>query len=77
MNLKPNAIREKDETAKMVPGWLERTRLLWIVVHRLRRVARGHFFLKPTSYTIYTKASPDQRVTVDVPKPTAVWWTRI
>ena len=33
--------------------------------------------LRATSYAIYTKASPDRRVTFDVPKPTAVWWNRI
>jgi glycosyltransferase involved in cell wall biosynthesis len=77
MNLKPNALREKDETARMIPGWLKATRLLWIGAHRLRRLSRGHFSLPPTSYAIYTKVSPDRRVTVEVPNPTAVWWNRI
>jgi len=77
MNLKPNAIREKNETAKMMPGWVRLLKPLWVVNHRLRRVAHGHFSLKPTSYAIYTKASPDRRVTIDVPKPTAVWWNRM
>ena len=77
MNLKPNAIREKDETAKMIPAWLKLTRWLWVLNHRLRRVWHGHFTLRATSYAIYTKASPDRRVTIDVPKPTAVWWNRI
>lgn len=77
MNLKPNAIREKKETAQMVPAWLRLLRPLWIVNHRLRRVRAGHFRLKPTSYAIYTRQSPDRRVTVEVPKPTAVWWNRL
>jgi glycosyltransferase involved in cell wall biosynthesis len=77
MNLKPNALREKAETAKMVPAWLRLLRPLWILNHRLRRLTRGHFRLKPTSYGIYTKASPDRRVTIDVPRPTAVWWNRL
>ena len=77
MNLKPNAIREKGETEKMIPTWLKLTRLFWILNHRLRRVWHGHFSLRATSYAIYTKASPDRRVTIDVPKPTAVWWNRI
>ena len=77
MNLKPNAIREKDETARMIPAWLKFMRPLWILNHRLRRVWHGHFFLGSTSYAIYTKASPDRRVTVAVPKPTAVWWNRM
>lgn len=77
MNLKPNAIREKDETAKMIPGWLRRLKPLWIMSHRLRRLRAGHFRLKPMSYAIYTKQSPTRRVTIDVAKPTAVWWERL
>jgi glycosyltransferase involved in cell wall biosynthesis len=77
MNLKPNAIREKNETAKMVPAWVKLLKPVWIVAHRVRRMMHGHFSLKPTSYAIYTKASPDRRVTVDVLKPTPIWWNRI
>lgn len=77
MNLKPNAIREKGETQKMAPAWLRALKPVWIGHHRLRRLAAGHFSLKPTSYSIYTLKSPDQRVKVDVPKPTAVWWNRL
>ena len=77
MNLKPNAIREKNETAKMVPLWVKLLKPLWILHHRLRRVQHGHFNLKATSYAIYTQASPAQRVTFDVPNPTPIWWNRI
>lgn len=77
MNLKPNAIREKNETARMVPAWRRLLKPLWIVNHRVRRLRAGHFQLKATSYSIYTKRSPDRRVTIDVPKPTAVWWNRL
>jgi glycosyltransferase involved in cell wall biosynthesis len=77
MNLKPNAIREKNETARMVPVWLRLLKPLWILNHRLRRLRAGHFRLAATSYTIYTKQSPARRVTIDVPKSTAVWWNRL
>ncbi len=77
MNLKPNAIREKKATNAMVPGWIKALKPFWILNHRLRRLRHGHFNLKPTSYAVYTKASPDRRVTFDVPKPTAVWWNRL
>jgi glycosyltransferase involved in cell wall biosynthesis len=77
MNLKPNARREKKETAKMVPSWLRMLRPLWILNHRLRRLRAGHFHLKPTRYAIYTKQNPDRRVTIEVPHPTAVWWNRL
>ncbi|MGB7748494.1 MAG: glycosyltransferase [Verrucomicrobiia bacterium] len=77
MNLKPNAIREKQETAAMTPGWVRTLKPVWIVQHRLRRLAAGHFSLQPTNYSIYTLPSPEQRVLFDVPKPTAVWWNRL
>jgi glycosyltransferase involved in cell wall biosynthesis len=77
MNLKPNAIREKNETAAMTPGWVRMLKPVWIAHHRLRRLTAGHFSLPPTSYSIYTLASPEQRVRFDVSKPTAVWWNRL
>jgi len=77
MNLKPNAIREKAATDAMIPGWVKATKPLWVLNHRLRRLRAGHFNLQPTRYNIYTQASPDQRVTIEVPKPTAVWWNRL
>ena len=75
--LSPGGERETAETAAMVPLWVKTLKPLWIVRHRLRRLAAGHFKLDPTNYSIYTKASLDRRVTVDVPKPTAVWWNRL
>jgi glycosyltransferase involved in cell wall biosynthesis len=77
MNLKPNAIREKHDTDKMIPAVARALRPFSILHHRLRRLAAGHFRLEPTSYQIYTLDSPAQRVTFDVPKPTAVWWSRL
>ncbi len=77
MNLKPNAIRERNETAALAPRWVRMLKPVWIVHHRLRRLAAGHFSLKPTNYSIYTLHSPMQRVQFEVPKPTAVWWNRL
>ncbi len=77
MNLKPNAIREKAETDRMTPGWVRAFKPVWVAHHRLRRLAAGHFNLKPGSYSIYTLKSAGQRVRFDVAKPTAVWWNRL
>lgn len=77
MNLKPNAIREKNETLAMAPSWMRLLKPVWIGHHRLRRLAAGHFSLKPTRYSIYTLQSPERRVVIDVPKPTAVWRNRM
>lgn len=77
MNLKPNALREKAETNAMCPPWVELLRPVWIAQHRLRRIAAGHFHLKPTSYDIFTLAKPALRTRFDVPRPTAVWQSRM
>jgi len=77
MNLKPNAIREKKETEQMTPTWVRALRPFWVLQHRLRRLMAGHFSLKPMNYQIYTLDSPDRRVTIEVAKPTAVWWNRL
>jgi glycosyltransferase involved in cell wall biosynthesis len=77
MNMKPNAIREKAETDAMIPRWVRALKPAWIIHHRLRRIAAGHFSLKPMSYEIYTLSSPERRVKFDVARPTAVWWNRL
>jgi hypothetical protein len=61
----------------MIPPWLRPLRPLWIASHLWRRWRAGHFSLAATSYAIYTKRSPAQRVEFKVSKPTAVWWNRI
>lgn len=76
MNLKPNALREMSETLAMAPAWAKMLRPALIGHHRLRRLAAGHFFLRPVRYSIYTLNSADRRVEFDVQKPTAIWWNR-
>lgn len=77
MNLKPNALRELAIALAMPPRWVQFLKPLWIVHHRLRRIAAGHFALKPTAYSIFTFESPDRRVRFEVPKPTGVWRNRM
>jgi glycosyltransferase involved in cell wall biosynthesis len=76
MNLRPNAIREKQETRKMAPCWIWPLKPLMIFHHRLRRMAAGHLNLPPMSYEIYTLESPERRVKFDVPRPTSIWRSR-
>jgi hypothetical protein len=61
----------------MIPPWVKALKPVWVLQHRLRRLAAGHFSLKPMSYSIYTRQSPERRVTFNVAKPTAVWWNRL
>jgi glycosyltransferase involved in cell wall biosynthesis len=75
--LSPESVREIEVTAMMAPKWVRLLKPAWVVHHRLRRLAAGHFSLKPTSYSIYTLNSPAQRVRFDVPKPTVIWWDRL
>lgn len=77
MNMKPNAIRERRVTDKMIPKWLRPFKYLWIASHRVRRILAGHFNVPGTSYEIYTLDNPGQRTEFTVKQPTAVWWNRI
>jgi len=75
--LSPRAVRETKETLAMAPGWVRALKPVWIARHRLRRLAAGHFSLKPASHSFYTLQSPDHRVRLDAPKPTGIWWNRM
>ena len=75
--LSPTGKREFAETIAAAPRWVRLLKPVWTVHHRLRRLAAGHFSLKPTRYEIYTSASPERRVPFDVPRPTAVWRSRL
>jgi glycosyltransferase involved in cell wall biosynthesis len=77
MMLKPNAQLERAKTKRMIPPGVRLLKQFWVAHHRLRRLAAGHFALKPTSYSLYTRKSPEKRLTIHVPKPTAVWWNRL
>ena len=77
MNLKPNASREMAETKAMIPAWVRPLKAFWILHHRLRRLAAGHFNTKPTSYSIYTLLHKNERQTFRVAMPTGVWRNRL
>jgi glycosyltransferase involved in cell wall biosynthesis len=76
LGLSPAAVREYQKTLAMTPRWVRALRPFWIAHHTLRRLAAGHFSLKPTSYSIYTLQSPGRRARFEVPKPTALWRNR-
>jgi glycosyltransferase involved in cell wall biosynthesis len=73
MNLKPNAIREKEVTVSMRPGYVQRFFPAFVFYHRLRLLANGVFFQKPFDFSLYTVNSPDKRVAQHVAKPGYVW----
>jgi glycosyltransferase involved in cell wall biosynthesis len=73
MNLKPNAMRERAEVLNKAPAWARKGSRLLHSAFQVSRFLQGGYHQKALSYSIYTKASPDQRVTFDVPKPTPFW----
>ena len=73
MNLKPNALREKEEKVRMTPPWVKRLSPAIIFYHRLRMLASGAYFQGPFDFSLYTPASPAQRVTRRAARPTALW----
>jgi glycosyltransferase involved in cell wall biosynthesis len=77
LSFMPNAIEEKKITSEMIPSWVKKTKLLWIIQHRLRRLIAGHFIMKPSSYSAYTLNCPDRRTIFTVGKPTSIWWNRL
>jgi hypothetical protein len=77
LSLNPSVHGEIARMHSMIPPWVRVLKPVWIAHHRLRRLAAGHFRLPPDGYSIYTLASPDRRVTFEVPHPTAVWKNRM
>jgi glycosyltransferase involved in cell wall biosynthesis len=73
MNLKPNAIREKQIKAGQTPRWIKTSWPIFVLIHRLRVLKRGAFSQGPFDYSLYTPASPEKRVQRHVAKPTALW----
>ncbi len=73
MNLKPNAVREKQIKASQIPAWIRRSWWLFMAAHRLRMLKRGAYSQPPFDFSLYTPASPDKRKLQHVARPTAVW----
>jgi glycosyltransferase involved in cell wall biosynthesis len=73
MNLLPNAQREKAMFCQSAPWWVRLSRPFWILHHRLRRLAAGHYRAAAFSFSLYTEASPCSRVTRHVEKSTYRW----
>lgn len=76
MNLKPNAIREKRLSQRMIPAWGRWFYRPLLQVHRVRAVCARLYWENPFTYSLYTLANPAKRTDVFVPKPTGVWWKR-
>lgn len=76
LSLKPSFLRERQLTVRMRPWWAHWFRWPLHQVHRLRALFNGVYWERPFSYSIYTRAHPEQRTDFFVAKPTAIWWQR-
>ena len=70
MSTGPNARREARELFQSAPFWVRGLRPLFVLQHRLRRLAGGMYSQKPFAYEVFTLASPDRRQRYDVSRPT-------
>jgi glycosyltransferase involved in cell wall biosynthesis len=73
MNLKPNAARERAEKQRLTPWWVWRLEKPFILNYRLQLLLRPPLLVRPFDYTLYTLASPQQRVLRHVDRPTSIW----
>jgi glycosyltransferase involved in cell wall biosynthesis len=77
MNLKSNAVREKEEKWNMAPLWVKFLRYPILIHNRCRVFARSAPFHRPFEYSLYTLASPGQRVTRHAARTTSFWKSRL
>lgn len=73
LSLDPRAREETKRFYACSPAWLRRLRPVILLHHRLSRLWRGVYFQKPFTYSVYTPASPDQRVLQSAARPTFRW----
>ena len=69
MSAGENARRENRELRESAPWWARKLRRLIILRHRLRRLLGGMYSQKPFSYELFTLASPERRVRIEVERP--------
>jgi len=70
MGAGPNARRENRELCQSAPFWARQLKPLFILQHRLRRLAGGMYRQEPFAYEIFTPASPGRRQRYEVGHPT-------
>lgn len=72
----PAAQREREIKVEMTPAWIRRLRWPLVQLNRTRQLLRGTYRQKPFNYSLYTHASPNQRVDIAVENPTCFWRSR-
>jgi len=72
----PAAQREREIKVSLTPMWIRRCQWPLVQVNRARNLLRGAYRQSPFAYSLYTHASPSQRVEIRVANPTCFWRTR-
>jgi len=72
LGLSETALREAREMHARAPGWVRALKPVWILQHRLRRIAGGIYRQPPFSFSLYTQAQPG-RIERHVARPTGRW----
>ncbi len=70
MSVAPNARREARELHQSAPYWARGLKPLFVLQHRLRRLAGGMYAQPPFAYDVFTLASLDRRQHYEVTRPT-------
>lgn len=76
LGLSPTNQREVERWNHMIQGWARALKPVLVGHHQLRMIARGAFFVKPFTYSIYTQDSPERRQDFQAAKPTPLWHGR-
>ena len=69
MGRNPNVQRERAALVAGAPGWARWVRPFIVFRYRLHRLLSGHYSRQPFSYALYTKESPNARVTMQTRSP--------
>jgi glycosyltransferase involved in cell wall biosynthesis len=77
LSLQSRGAQEREALLREAPGWAQKMRSGWVLLHRLRRWWNGVYSLKAFAYDIYTQASLGKRIHFEVAKPTFYWTSRM
>jgi len=73
LNLSDAGRRERQALAEMAPKWVQTMRPAFLLWHKWRMLTRGAYTQQPYDYSLYTFASPGERITKHVARPTGLW----
>ena len=73
MSAGENARREARELAASAPAWVRALKPVWVLQHRIRRLAGGVYQQRPFSYAVHQRNGAGSRVVHEVARPTFRW----